>query len=86
MEIMAENALLKPFRMASVVRGSGSVVSTLPERVNGRCPQPNASDGGALQTLSTTMLSSGRVPASVSKPSLFLTSQLQERATATNTL
>lgn len=56
MEIMAENALLKPFRMASIVRGSGSVFSTLPERVNGCCSQPNASDGGALQTVSTTML------------------------------
>lgn len=41
---------------------------------------------GPLQTISGTMLSSSWVPACVSKPSLFLTSQLQERATVTNTL
>lgn len=41
---------------------------------------------GPLQTISVTMLSSIWVPASVSKPSLFLMSRLQERATATNIL
>lgn len=47
MEIMAENALLKPFKMDSVVHGCGSVFSTLPERVNGCSFQPNAGDVGA---------------------------------------
>ena len=47
MEIIAENALLKPFKMDSVVQGCGSVFSTLPERVNGCCFQPNAGDVGA---------------------------------------
>lgn len=41
---------------------------------------------GPLQTISTTMLSSSRVLASVSKPSLFLMKQLQERSAVTNTL
>lgn len=39
-----------------------------------------------LQTFSATKLSRCWVPVSVSKPSLFLMSQLQERATATSTL
>lgn len=47
MEIMAETALLKPFKMDSVVHGCGSVFSTLPERVNGCCFQPNAGEVGA---------------------------------------
>lgn len=72
--------------MAGIVRGCGSVFSTLPEGVNGRGSLSNAGDAGPLQTISATMLSSGRVPASVSKPSLFLRSQVQEIATATSGL
>lgn len=47
MEIMADNALLKPFKMDSFAYGCGSVFSTLPEGVNGCCFQPNAGDGRA---------------------------------------
>lgn len=47
MEIMAQNALLKPFKMDSIVHGPRSVFGTLPERVNGCCFQPNTGDSGA---------------------------------------
>lgn len=57
----------------------------LKERMAAVCSQMLAT-AGPLQTISGTMLSSGWVPACVSKPSLFLMSQLQERAMVTNTL
>ena len=83
MEIMAEKAWVKPFRMSGIVRGYGSVFSTLPEWMNGHGSLLNTGDGGATSKHQRNNVIKRRVPTSVSKPSLFLRSRLQARATAT---
>lgn len=51
MEITAEKALLKPFKMDIVAHGCGSVFSALPARGNGCCSQPKAGHTGATSHL-----------------------------------
>lgn len=63
-----------------------SVFSTLPGEWMAAVSSQVQATAGPLQPISATMLPSGCVPAPVSKPSLFFMSQLQERATVTNTL